>query len=748
MSGILKALFGLGKLKVVPAHRMTVEILNKLSSQLGKLMFIVKSNKLKLTKKQSDYIMNQSKQIAEAEKRLFQEVPVKDAKVYKFPEGGVHNVPVAKQFTRPASDYPHLKGTKGHPDVIDIPKEEMLRGITGKEVTDPFKTGEIRWILNRANKEGLFAFKPEELKIIKGGKGDLAKIFKDYYGNKAFKNLPGEGSVTSASKYHKTLKNAVDEQGFSPDHPQFNKEKIIFPDDLAHGGRIGYQEGGGYKVGELKHAGLSNSRLQEIAIEFPDLAEEVARILAERGEDYASGGIAGQLHLNRPGYRGGKIVDLIVKHGPAFKKFADGLFIKASNAIRRGTGIFKNLTQEQKITQHDNLVKTIKTFERKGTLEGTEQYFGIEAEKAFITAQAKVKDRVATADKIKKGVADVMKDTSEAGLARSIEVDNLKLEFPGISDDMINNILTDTNPQRIAEVKQTMREALKMQEKMSADEIINTFKKTPRTLQASGGVAGQLHLNQGGRARFANGSRYKIGMWNPDKTLVSVGINPGTGTPEWMYPHDAAAMGIFPTMDYEGNKIATAQTPVAGDTSLLEKWGEHAQASQAMKGKTGLGTIPEYGMQTGYDFQKKFTGTDPRISSYLASLWQLPQETIRAVGKTAHSLGSNIATGDASLKGTWQDWDKNLQEAWKTANVQAGQNIEGIMAATPGGSGLTAEQQADRNKYLSSLGQKVENLQARNIDPRMAGTYKQNIQLMADPRMRGAKGGLARILGV
>ena len=75
---------------------------------------------------------------------------------------------------------------------------------------------------------------------------------------------------------------------------------------------------------------------------------------------------------------------------------------------------------------------------------------------------------------IKKGVADVMKDTSEAGLKKSIEIDNLKLEFPGISDEMIENILTDTNPQRIAEVKQTMREALKMQEKgMSPDEIIN-----------------------------------------------------------------------------------------------------------------------------------------------------------------------------------------------------------------------------------------------------------------------------------
>jgi len=296
--GIIKALFGLKDLKVVPAHRMTVEILNKLSSQLGKLMFIIKSNKLKLTKKQSDYVMNQSKQLAEAEKRLFQEVPVKDAKVYKFPEGGVHNVPVAKQFTRPASDYPHLKGTKGHPDVIDIPKEEMLRGIkketdlaniftdkgvrfTGRNLElDAFRTGEIRWILNRSHKEDLFSFTPAELKIIKGGRGDLAKIFKDYYGNKALKNLPGEGSVTSASKYHKTLKNAVDEQGFPADHPQFNKEKIIFPDDLASGGIAGQlhlNQGGriGFKDGMV---GEDDSPVIPIQTEFDKILQYYERI--------------------------------------------------------------------------------------------------------------------------------------------------------------------------------------------------------------------------------------------------------------------------------------------------------------------------------------------------------------------------------------------------------------------------------------------------------------------------------------
>ena len=123
----------------------------------------------------------------------------------------------------------------------------------------------------------------------------------------------------------------------------------------------------------------------------------------------------------------------------------------------------------------------------------------------------KVKDDLR--QEIKKGIADVMKDTSEAGLARSIEVDNLKLEFPGISDEMIENILTDTNPQRIAEVKQTMREALAMTEKgLSPEDIINIFKRTPRTTQASGGVAGQLHLNQGGRVSFTKGGKVSSGL--------------------------------------------------------------------------------------------------------------------------------------------------------------------------------------------------------------------------------------------
>ena len=44
--------------------------------------------------------------------------------------------------------------------------------------------------------------------------------------------------------------------------------------------------------------------------------------------------------------------------------------------------------------------------------------------------------------------------------------------------------------------------------------------------------------------------------------------------------------------------------------------------------------------------------------------------------------------------------------------------------------------------------QRMQAAAAKGLDPRMGRTYAENIQAMADPRMRGAKGGLARILGV
>ena len=65
----------------------------------------------------------------------------------------------------------------------------------------------------------------------------------------------------------------------------------------------------------------------------------------------------------------------------------------------------------------------------------------------------------------------------------------LKIKYPGITDELIEKILADDNPQRKAEVLATMDEAFKMMEKgMSSDAILNAFKKTPRTKNAGGGL--------------------------------------------------------------------------------------------------------------------------------------------------------------------------------------------------------------------------------------------------------------------
>ena len=92
--------------------------------------------------------------------------------------------------------------------------------------------------------------------------------------------------------------------------------------------------------------------------------------------------------------------------------------------------------------------------------------------------------------------------------------EELRIEFPGITDEMIDNILMDTNQQRIAEVKQTMREALEMQNKgMNSDQIIEVFTKTPRSKNADGGRPRSTGLNyllgedDNNRVPYASGGR-------------------------------------------------------------------------------------------------------------------------------------------------------------------------------------------------------------------------------------------------
>ena len=215
-------------------------------------------------------------------------------------------------------------------------------------------------------------------------------------------------------------------------------------------------------------------------------------------EPNAYGGIAGQLHLNRTGYKIGGGIKLY-KAGKAFwELLKDPKKIRAAIDDIFPTGDYKydaEMAAEALVELNPKVFggKLIDDLDDATRSEVYGAVIGPIQQQALVIS--KMKKAQATADEITKGVADVMQDTSKAGLARSIEVDNLKLEFPGITDDMINKILVDDNPQRIAEIKATMKEAMKMLEKgMGSDEIIQMFRKTPRTKQADGGLINILKL--------------------------------------------------------------------------------------------------------------------------------------------------------------------------------------------------------------------------------------------------------------
>ncbi len=93
-------------------------------------------------------------------------------------------------------------------------------------------------------------------------------------------------------------------------------------------------------------------------------------------------------------------------------------------------------------------------------------------------------------DQIKQGVADVLSDTSPAGLKKSIEIDNLMLKYPGMTRDLAEQIAS-SSPRMKADMIAMVEQTFKMDEiGMSGDDIIQTFKNTTRTKQADGGIIG------------------------------------------------------------------------------------------------------------------------------------------------------------------------------------------------------------------------------------------------------------------
>jgi len=115
---------------------------------------------------------------------------------------------------------------------------------------------------------------------------------------------------------------------------------------------------------------------------------------------------------------------------------------------------------------------------------------------------------------------------------------------------------------------------------------------------------------------------------------------------------------------------------------ILDAWSRHAQTTQAMKGNTGMGVIPNYGYSSGADFQANFPNLDPKVTAVLASGYQLGQEGLRALNPFGNTF--------LDFKG-----------AYKTAAEQAAENIRGAVELNQ--KVISPEQLALNQKYANSV---------------------------------------------
>jgi len=187
-----------------------------------------------------------------------------------------------------------------------------------------------------------------------------------------------------------------------------------------------------------------------------------------------------------------KEVDKIMDAGNdwIFQRDPDNLFVPTEtkpstffdvDVEEVSTDIFKKKNDKDFVSNYKDQVKT-ETEEGLGSLAESTQVF--KDPEGGITGITMGGD-----DAFKKGVADILNDTSPEALAKSIEIDNLMLKYDGMSRELAEQIASDTDPQRKADVISMVEQTMEMGQKgMSGDEIIEIFKKTPRTKQAGGGL--------------------------------------------------------------------------------------------------------------------------------------------------------------------------------------------------------------------------------------------------------------------
>ena len=279
------------------------------------------------------------------------------------------------------------------------------------------------------------------------------------------------------------------------DSVQRFKDKMDDPEEKANGGRIGYSVGAG-KKGVQGLLDLVRNKFGKKSITTADKApippKTLERDMFKKAEER---------------FKNKQMTDEEVREfadefglDPSEEYYNwDGTLADARRLLKKSEDETKYMYQQYKAGRLDP----------KSGEKGREKFLEKKLEEAELSGESKL----ITRDEIEE--LEELKRVREMA-PQMVERLELRARYPGITDDLLDSILIDDNPQRKAELLATLDEVFAMMRKgKGPDEVLRIIKDMNRTKQADGGIT---------RANFLGGGMGRRGFL---KMLAGLGAGVG-----------------------------------------------------------------------------------------------------------------------------------------------------------------------------------------------------------------------------
>lgn len=446
------------------------------------------------------------------------------------------------------------------------------------------------------------------------------------------------------------------------------KSKIDDPEKKANGGRIGYSVGAG-KKGVQALLDLVRDKFGKKAITTADKAPIPPKTLERDMFKAADKRLSDKREMTDK-----EVTEFADEFGldPSEEYYNwDGTLADARRLLKESEDETKYMYQQYKAGRLDP----------KPGEKGREKFLENKLEEAELSGESKLITR------------DEIEELEDLRIAREIapqmtERLELKARYPGITDDLLDSILIDDNPQRKAEVLATLDEAFAMMKKgKGPDEVLRIIKDMNRTKQADGGIM---------RANFVGGGMGRRGFL---KLLGGVGAGIG-----------ALKTGILGF----GGKGATKEV-----------------AKEVVK--QSAGTPPPYFFKLAEKIKKFGSDSTPTNERTIS-------KSLKSKDGTAdYILEEDMATGDIQIKKVNMERDDMINDI-EIMEFRKGEVVEG-----PGGKPVKTPDEYD--EVTESIS-RIYKDDFNNPDYSDGIRVKEVMEEVMDaPSIKKASGGIARMLG-